>query len=62
MVVTWDTILEKEIRERSEKEFAQLAGELEETLPDFDVVFECVTSFYRSLPWGCSVPLMSRSK
>lgn len=57
LTVSRDTILEEEIRERSEKEFAQLADELEVALPEFDVVFGCVVTYYLSLPWGAKLTM-----
>jgi hypothetical protein len=41
----------KEIIERSKKEYPQLADEILEDLPPFDEVYGFVRSFYESLPW-----------
>lgn len=40
-----------EIRERSKREYDQLAPEIEEELPEFETVFSAVENFYKSLPW-----------
>jgi len=46
-----DVINDPEIAQRCKKEYHQLEVEIDEELPDFDVVFERVKEYYRSLPW-----------
>lgn len=46
-----DSLGDPELRRRSQAEYATLADEINGVLPDFDESFECVESFYRSLPW-----------
>ena len=45
------SISEEIIKQRSEKEYSQLADEIEETLPPFEEVYNFVQKFYESLPW-----------
>lgn len=49
--VTPETLDRADIRERSEKEYAQLKGEIKGELPDFDQSYDRLVAFYRSLPW-----------
>jgi len=39
------------IKQRSEKEYSQLADEIEEPLPPFEEVYSFIQTFYQSLPW-----------
>jgi len=41
----------EEIRSRSREEYESLAAEIDEPLPEFDLLFDEVCSFYESLPW-----------
>jgi len=43
-------------RRRSEREYGQLAVEVEGELPPFDEVYETVRDFYESLPWDSHHP------
>lgn len=45
------SISDPQIKQMAAKEYASLADEIEEALPDFDVAFEIVQSFYEVLPW-----------
>lgn len=45
------SISDEKIKQRSEKEYSQLADEIEEALPPFEEVYSFVQKFYESLPW-----------
>lgn len=51
LTVQRESMANKEIIERSKKEYPQLADEILEDLPPFDEVYGFVRSFYESLPW-----------
>ena len=51
LTVQQESMANKEIIERSKKEYPQLADEILEDLPPFDEVYGFVRSFYESLPW-----------
>ena len=51
LTVQRESMTNKEIIERSKKEYPQLADEILEDLPPFDEVYGFVRSFYESLPW-----------
>lgn len=46
-----ETLDRADVRERSEKEYAQLRDEIKGDLPDFDQSYDRLVEFYRSLPW-----------
>ncbi len=48
---TPDSLDDPDIRKRSEAEYSTLADEIEGELPDFNMVYETVNDFYKSLPW-----------
>lgn len=48
---TKESLSNPEIRKRSEAEYANLASEIEEELPDFNEIYNKVENYYRSLPW-----------
>ena len=56
MSVNRDSITEDEVRERSQREYETLAGEIEGQLPPFEKVFDSTVSYYQSLPWSASDP------
>ncbi|MES9859252.1 MAG: nucleotidyl transferase AbiEii/AbiGii toxin family protein [Candidatus Thiodiazotropha sp. 4PDIV1] len=41
-----------ELRERAERDYLTLEDEVDGELPDFNEIFEKVSAFYKSLPWG----------
>jgi predicted nucleotidyltransferase component of viral defense system len=45
------SISDEKIKQRSEKEYSQLADEIEEPLPPFEEVYNFTQKFYESLPW-----------
>ncbi|MBC2715352.1 MAG: nucleotidyl transferase AbiEii/AbiGii toxin family protein [Desulfobacteraceae bacterium] len=45
-------MVNKEIIRRSKKEYPLLAQEIIIELPDFDIAYAEIQSFYESLPWG----------
>ncbi|SDE55477.1 nucleotidyl transferase AbiEii/AbiGii toxin family protein [Rhodospira trueperi] len=45
-------IADPEIRARSAQQYDDIAMEIEEPLPPFDVAYEAVRTFYESLPWS----------
>lgn len=45
------SISDEKIKHRSEKDYSQLADEIEGTLPPFEEVYSFVQNFYGSLPW-----------
>lgn len=45
------SISDEKIKQRSEKEYSQLADEIEEPLLPFEKVYSFVQKFYESLPW-----------
>ena len=47
-----NSINNPEIIKRSELEYNQLGNEIEGELPDFNMVYKCVSDFYTSLPWS----------
>lgn len=49
--VNANSIADEEIRSRSEQEYQTLAQEIEGELPAFDIVYNMVNDYYRSLPW-----------
>lgn len=51
LTVQRESMTNKEIIERSKREYPQLADEILEDLPPFDEVYGFVRSFYESLPW-----------
>jgi predicted nucleotidyltransferase component of viral defense system len=55
---TRDSFDEPQIRAMAEKDYETLADELPAgALPAFDVIFERVAAYYRSLPWDSTAPL-----
>lgn len=44
-------LLEPEIRTQSEAQYKTLIDEIDEPLPEFDVVFDAVAAYFQSLPW-----------
>lgn len=47
-----DSVAQKEVRERSRREYEILASEISGDLPPFEQVFEAVLAYYQSLPWA----------
>ncbi len=54
LTVSWDSMANPEIRRRSEREYRQLAAEIEDELPAFDAIYDQVQHFYEKLPWETS--------
>lgn len=50
--VNSDTLSRPDIRERSGRDYTQLRDEIEGELPDFDLSYDRIEAFYRSLPWS----------
>jgi len=46
-----ESFRDEEIRKRSKAEYPTLADEIVGDLPDFDLIYPVVQSFYESLPW-----------
>ncbi len=46
-----DSLEDTEIRQRAEADYYTLADEVEGELPDFDLAYEKILEFYKSLPW-----------
>lgn len=46
------SISKEKIKQRSKKNYSQLADEIEEPLPPFEEVYSFVQNFYESLPWA----------
>jgi hypothetical protein len=46
-----ESIDDEEVRRRAEHEYDTLADELVGELPNFEIAYEKVAYFYRSLPW-----------
>jgi predicted nucleotidyltransferase component of viral defense system len=51
---TQDSMASDEVYRRAQAEYANLAAEVEGTLPDFDASFGRVREFYENLPWSTS--------
>jgi len=47
-----DSLLNENIRKRSQAEYSTLAQEIKGELPPFDNVYERVNEYFESLPWG----------
>ncbi|MDE0685208.1 MAG: nucleotidyl transferase AbiEii/AbiGii toxin family protein [Candidatus Poribacteria bacterium] len=45
------SMTDSKIKERSSREYKELAAEIPEALPPFEKVYSCVCKFYTSLPW-----------
>ena len=52
LIVRRAGLRDPEIRERSRREYATLAEEIEGDLPDFDEAYAVVQAFYEGLPWN----------
>lgn len=46
-----DSFDNPELRRRAEAEYPSLKTEIEDVLPEFSIIFERVSNFYKSLPW-----------
>jgi hypothetical protein len=51
ITVERDMLAREELIHRSQKEYAQLASEINGDLPPFESSFSIVKEFYESLPW-----------
>ncbi|MFM2599430.1 nucleotidyl transferase AbiEii/AbiGii toxin family protein [Vibrio fortis] len=51
--ITHETLDRDDIRTMSHSNYHLLAKEVRGDLPDFDVAYDLVVDFYKSLPWDC---------
>ncbi len=51
--ITHETLDRDDIRTMSQSNYHLLAKEVRGDLPDFDVAYDLVVDFYKSLPWDC---------
>ncbi|MBC7980293.1 MAG: nucleotidyl transferase AbiEii/AbiGii toxin family protein [Armatimonadetes bacterium] len=52
MKIGRDSLDDSEVKRRAKADYHTLADEIEGELPDFEMTYEKITTFYRSLPWS----------
>ena len=46
-----NSISDPEVKKRSKADYGSLSADIDEELPEFELVYQMITKFYQSLPW-----------